>query len=200
MVIQVEEIREAGLTVKEPVSAALLNEALSAGHDTGFRARVPAELTVALRRVSHGVLLHGELNPTLTALCKRCLDEIEIVVPVSFDLNLVPESVIKKQLEREGDPKKKRDGRENDDDLGAPEDGSFDLENADQEAFDGKKIDLDPIVCEQVMLALPMDAVCREDCKGLCGRCGQNLNDKQCGCEESRVDLRLTALKDIKLN
>ena len=53
---------------------------------------------------------------------------------------------------------------------------------------------------EQVLLALPMHAACGEDCKGLCGTCGQNLNEGQCGCATSQVDPRLAALKNIKLN
>lgn len=53
---------------------------------------------------------------------------------------------------------------------------------------------------EQVLLALPMSAVCREDCKGLCAQCGQNLNEKQCGCEQKVIDPRLAPLMNIKLN
>jgi uncharacterized protein len=78
--------------------------------------------------------------------------------------------------------------------------GSFELEDADEVIFDGKKIDLDPIVREQVLLALPMSAVCREDCEGLCAQCGQNLNEKQCGCEQKVIDPRLAPLMNIKLS
>jgi uncharacterized protein len=45
-----------------------------------------------------------------------------------------------------------------------------------------------------------MSVVCREDCQGLCAQCGQNLNEKKCGCEQRVIDPRLAALKDIKLN
>jgi DUF177 domain-containing protein len=51
-----------------------------------------------------------------------------------------------------------------------------------------------------VLLALPMHAVCREDCKGLCGSCGQNLNEGECRCAVDRVDPRFAQLKDFKLN
>ena len=92
-------------------------------------------------------------------------------------------------------------GQEDEDDRGQAETaGSFELEDADEEVFDGKTIDLDPIVREQVLLALPMNAVCREDCKGLCAQCGQNLNEKQCGCETKVIDPRLAPLMNIKLN
>jgi len=55
-------------------------------------------------------------------------------------------------------------------------------------------------VREQVLLAIPMSAVCREDCAGLCAQCGQNLNEKKCGCETKVIDPRLAPLKNIKLN
>ena len=70
----------------------------------------------------------------------------------------------------------------------------------DAEPFDGKTIDLDPIIREQVLLALPVSVLCREDCKGLCTVCGEDLNEKDCGCERKVVDVRLAKLKDIKLN
>lgn len=190
MVVQVEEIRSEGLTVTAPVSRELLAQALSDGHDTGFRAAGPTTLEARLRRVGTSVLLHGELTASLDVLCKRCIAEIRLDVPVSFDLSLIPKPTHKDDRE---------DGKGDDDESGESV-GSFDLESSDQETFDGKKIDLDPIVREQVLLALPMHAVCREDCKGLCGFCGQNLNDKQCGCEEKRVNPQFAALKDIKLN
>jgi uncharacterized protein len=44
-----------------------------------------------------------------------------------------------------------------------------------------------------------MNAVCKEDCRGLCTKCGQNLNEKECGCDTSFVDPRLAVLKNIKV-
>jgi uncharacterized protein len=77
---------------------------------------------------------------------------------------------------------------------------SFELDEVDAEAFDGKTIDLDPIVREQVLLALPVSVLCREDCKGLCSVCGQDLNESDCGhAGRAEVDVRLAKLKDIKL-
>jgi uncharacterized protein len=112
-------------------------------------------------------------------------------LPVAFTLNLVPEALIRgEELGDEG----AEDGEQGE------SSGSFKMEDADEEVFDGKTIDLDPIVREQVLLALPMNAVCREDCKGLCAQCGQNLNEKQCGCEKKVIDPRLAPLMNIKLN
>jgi len=45
---------------------------------------------------------------------------------------------------------------------------------------------------------LPLKAICREDCKGLCPHCGKNLNQEQCNCAEPMEDPRWSALKEIK--
>ena len=193
MVVKIEQIHETGLKLDEPISLAQLQEALDgAGRDTGFRATQPSVLHALLRKVSGAVLVQGSFTAQVTAPCKRCLLDVVVDLPVSFLLNLVPESLLR------GDD----DGKdEKEQDHGGPETGgSFELEDADEEVFNGKTIDLDPIVREQVLLALPMNAVCREDCKGLCAQCGQNLNEKQCGCETKVVDPRLAPLMNIKLN
>ncbi|WP_224249472.1 YceD family protein [Hyalangium gracile] len=193
MVVKIEQIQEAGLKLDEPIALELLQEVLGgSGQDTGFRATRPSTLHASLRKVSGGVLVQGSFTAHVAAPCKRCLVDVKLELPVSFTLNLVPESLVRGDDILDEDEKDERAQGETG--------GSFELEDADEEVFDGKTIDLDPIVREQVLLALPMNAVCREDCKGLCAQCGQNLNEKQCGCEQKVIDPRLAPLMNIKLN
>lgn len=193
MVVKIEQIQETGLKLDEPIGLELLQEVLGeAGHDTGFRATQPSTLHASLRKVSGGVLVQGNFTAHVAAPCKRCLVDVKVDLPVSFTLNMVPESLVR------GDDLGDEDDK--DDRNQAETGGSFELKDTDEEVFDGKTIDLDPIVREQVLLALPMNAVCREDCKGLCAQCGQNLNEKQCGCEQKVIDPRLSPLMNIKLN
>lgn len=63
--------------------------------------------------------------------------------------------------------------------------------------IDGETIDLRHMVQENVVLNLPIHPVCRENCLGLCTRCGANLNDGPCGCPEEVVDMRWAALRDL---
>jgi uncharacterized protein len=49
--------------------------------------------------------------------------------------------------------------------------------------FEGEEIDLDPYVFEEVMLNLPIKALCSEACEGICPSCGHNLNIEHCHCE-----------------
>jgi uncharacterized protein len=190
MRVKIEEIRDEGLQVKKEMSLELLGAALEG---SGFQATEPLAVSASLRKVSGGVLLEGRFTSRVVAECKRCLTEAKLELPVSFTLNLVPESLARGEDvldEEELEEKDKGQGESG---------GSFALNDADEEVFDGKVIDLEPIVREQVLLALPMSTVCREDCNGLCMRCGQNLNEKQCGCDTKFVDPRLAVLKNIKL-
>lgn len=191
MVVQVEQIREGGLTLTQPLARTFLAEVLADAVREGFLPTAPSALTAKLLRTAGGgVLLEGQADLGLTAPCKRCACEVRLTVPVRFTMNLVPARV-------------ERDRPVAGEDADKPEaesSGSFELAEADLDVYHGKQIDLDPIVREQVLLSLPMHVVCREDCRGLCGMCGQNLNEAACSCESKRVDPRLAVLKDIKLN
>ena len=189
MVVTVDQIREGGLSLDETLSESFLTHALADVKDTDFRPDGPALLHVKLQKTGSGVLLRGSTEVAVHTPCRRCLADVHLKLPVTFTLNLVSRAALSDAEDEEG--------RE---DEQAERAGSFDLERADEELFDGKTIDLDPLVREQVLLALPMHAVCREDCKGLCGTCGQNLNEGECGCAPSQVDPRFAALKNIKLN
>jgi uncharacterized protein len=61
-------------------------------------------------------------------------------------------------------------------------------------------VDVDGLAREALVLSLPAQVVCHEDCKGLCGICGQDLNKGACKCAEERVDDRWGALKGLKLH
>lgn len=189
MVVQVEQIREGGLTLTERLAKPFLAEVLAEATRDRFRPCGGATLRASLLRTSGGVLLEGSVDVPISAPCKRCATEVQLTVPVRFTLNLVPAESKPRRAEEEGADEAESDSS-----------GSFELSQADLDTYQGKTIDLDPILREQVLLALPMHAVCREDCRGLCGMCGQNLNEAACGCENRRVDPRLAALKNIKLN
>jgi uncharacterized protein len=62
---------------------------------------------------------------------------------------------------------------------------------------EGGFIDLAPIVREEGILAVPIRALCRPDCKGLCDQCGLNLNQATCECKHERIDPRLASLRTL---
>ena len=73
----------------------------------------------------------------------------------------------------------------------------------DEEDFDdyivveGEKLDLDELIYSDIILLTPSKYVCKEDCKGLCPVCGQNLNEGDCTCQKQQTDPRLEALRQL---
>lgn len=66
--------------------------------------------------------------------------------------------------------------------------------------FSGEKIDLQPDIAAQVMLAMPVKPLCSEACKGLCPKCGIDLNKEACRCEKTPQNNQFAALRNLDLN
>lgn len=62
------------------------------------------------------------------------------------------------------------------------------------------KLDLDELVYSEAIVDLPMKHLCSEKCKGICSKCGKNLNDGKCECPEKEIDPRLQILADLLNN
>ncbi len=75
-------------------------------------------------------------------------------------------------------------------------------ENIEKDAFvyDSDVVDITEPLRESLLLAEPIQALCKEDCKGLCPVCGADLNNGDCGCDRFSVDPRLAALKQFIKN
>lgn len=54
--------------------------------------------------------------------------------------------------------------------------------------YKGETVSLDKMVYDAIILGLPHQLLCREDCRGICPQCGQNLNDGECGCKPEDAD------------
>lgn len=63
--------------------------------------------------------------------------------------------------------------------------------------MDNDDIDLKNMVIDNLILSIPLRLLCSENCKGLCPKCGKNLNTGSCNCEKDDVDPRLAVLKDL---
>ncbi len=64
-------------------------------------------------------------------------------------------------------------------------------------SFSGDYLDVTPEIEKSIYLALPMKALCSEECRGLCPVCGKNLNEDNCGCADEEIDPRLGVLKEL---
>ncbi len=84
----------------------------------------------------------------------------------------------------------------------APEEDEDGLEVSAEEMglnlYHGDVIELDSVVAEQVILVLPLHPLCDADCRGLCPKCGADLNKDGCGCTQEPFLNKFAALKDFK--
>jgi uncharacterized protein len=119
--------------------------------------------------------IRGSLSVAMGAECDRCLEEARIEVAADFDLVYMPVSE-------------------------APSAAEVEVEKEGLEVgfYEGPGLDLKEVLREQILLAIPMQRVCREACKGICPACGQDRNQAACNCELKAADDRWAALKDLK--
>jgi uncharacterized protein len=80
----------------------------------------------------------------------------------------------------------------------AAEEAELDEDESEVGFYEGDGVELNDVLREYLLLALPMQRLCSEACKGICPDCGQNLNQQQCGCAAKKVDDRWEALKQLK--
>jgi uncharacterized protein len=122
------------------------------------------------------VRVRGKLIVHTEAPCDRCLDTAAFPLEDQFDLRYYPAD----QFGDEGGEK------------------AIDDESSDVAYYEGNRLDLNEILREVVLLALPMQLVCSETCKGICPTCGQNRNVQDCRCEVPAVDDRWSQLKNLR--
>ncbi len=185
MRVKIDEIKEAGLRRAWDVSRDTLDEIVR-DDPAGYRARDGARVEGELHKLDERVILGATAQAPLTAPCGRCLTQVSHDVPVRIDRTFVPAA---------------GGGSGGDDDAGGSgpgRAGSFDVRDADEETYSGKTIDLDPVLREAVLLALPPYPVCSDGCKGLCPVCGANLNERDCGCDRSVPDPRWAGLQKLR--
>ncbi len=75
-----------------------------------------------------------------------------------------------------------------------------DSDNDDYILVEDFKLDLDELATSDILLELPIKTLCSDDCKGLCPKCGTNLNERDCGCDTRQIDPRLEALRKLLEN
>ena len=119
-----------------------------------------------VRNTAGVLMMKGSVTTTIHGICDRC------AAPFSRDIDFPIDAVLVTELASE--------------------------ENEDEWVFPlvGDSADLDDIVRTVFVLNLDSKLLCKEDCKGLCPRCGKNLNNETCTCEKE-LDPRLAAFKQF---
>ena len=131
----------------------------------------PVELDLRLEAVMEGVLVTGTASAALEGECVRCLEPIRDEIEVTFQELFVYDDI------------RDAEGAEEDDEVSMLQD---DL------------IDLEPLLRDAVVLALPFQPLCQDDCPGLCAECGVRLADQPDHRHEAAIDPRWAALTELR--
>jgi uncharacterized protein len=130
------------------------------------------------------LLVEGSVRGEVELACSRCLRPYRAAVREPFRLVLEPAGA-----RVPADP----EGAE-----ALASDGLYLGDEAETGWFRGQEIRLDRFIGEVISLALPMQPLCREECKGLCPRCGVDRNVESCNCAESRPESPFAVLSKLK--
>lgn len=117
----------------------------------------------------------GEIAADAEIDCTRCLQPIEKKLKIPFRVSFVTPEFYTQAAEAE-----------------------LRADDLDVSLFDGDRINLTEVAREQILLDLPAQVFCTEDCKGLCRKCGANRNLVDCNCEEKEIDPRWQGLRELK--
>lgn len=147
-----------------------------------YKFLTPIEIEInASYSIDKKIRIIGKSSVNVEIACDRCLTKY--THPVSAEFNLVFSDKAPKTPEEEN---------HNEDGFEIPRDAE------DIEYYTGDIIQLTNCIQEQVVLALPHGALCNDNCKGLCQKCGGNLNNNKCDCEKDVGHPAFAALKNLK--
>jgi len=125
----------------------------------------PASGTFTVTNTGRLLVLRGEVTATVRLPCSRCLEPMtaELQIPLSEEFSTRPaaESV---------------------------EEKTIDVEEPGAAAFFENILDLTELVRQNILINLPLAALCREECAGICSRCGSRLNAGPCGCPPEEAE------------
>lgn len=139
----------------------------------GGSAECQTSVTAVVTKMGSRYEVAAEVTGETRAECHRCLEQFSMPVKASIRLVI--------QL---GEAGERPESSEEEDFVVIPATGEA-------------RYDLFPRVREELILDMPIKLLCREDCKGLCGSCGADLNKGACGCPGELVDRRWGPLKNL---
>lgn len=172
MKINIDDIPEGGLSVDLSEDGKNI-ESLAGALD--FKIIPPVNAHMDVTKTDGNVYIAGEINAKVLVNCSRCLKEFEHAVKSDIASFFTG---------------KKEEGREKE------------LKPADMDInyLEGREIDTDEMLLGQISLDVPVKPLCNQDCKGLCPRCGADMNLGECGCgKDDKTDPRFAMLKDFKV-
>ncbi len=171
MFIEIEDLKQEPLQVSHTYEKGQLRFV----HEDAFLSE-PVQADFVLTHKDQDLHIEGSVRTAIQYKCSRCLKEFARPLGLSYSLYYLPQ------------PKGTR----------AEEEIELKYEDMDIAYYDGIRLDVDLMVLEQIELSMPMKFVCREECLGLCYKCGADLNEGTCACKREETDSRLAALLEFR--
>lgn len=180
MRIPISRITAAGLELDEALEASLLPQLRAVSRQERLVFCRPVRTRCRATLAGETVLIDGRVETALHLPCSRCLEPFDLAIKADFSLSAVsqpPASL----------------------DAGPVDDIQLTADDTALLVYGGDSIDLQDEIAQQVIMALPFKPLCREGCKGLCSRCGADLNRSACSCEQPNPDNPFARLKKLTL-
>ena len=135
---------------------------------------LPVRGQLKILKMGVEIIVRGKLMADIDLQCSRCVKDFrsEVFVPVNVVYHPVEE-------------------------LRGEEKHALRVEELDMGFYSGEILDMSDLIKEQIMLNLPMKPLCNELCKGICLKCGADLNAGDCGCNVINRDSRFKELKKL---
>ena len=130
-------------------------------------AKSPVQITMSNLGVGKA-LVEGAAEITLEMACDRCLKDVSVTMELEFS-------------------------RE----LASQDDQNSIIDEENQDIWEGGQLNIETLINNEILINLPDKVLCKEDCKGICKQCGQNLYEGECGCDDFVPDPGMAAIKDI---
>ena len=118
--------------------------------------------------------IEGSVELVFDTDCDRCLTEVPTILTLEFEREVASPDTIPDSSDNQGD-----------------------REDEELDFMEGYQLNVETFVYNEILLNWPMKILCKEDCKGICKVCGQNLNLGECGCDTFVPDPRMAAIQDI---
>ncbi len=179
MLIRVEEIKPEGLIFDLEESPEVFPALIEMNEDGNVLFENPVQIHLRVFRVQQMVEVEGRVSTEATFSCSRCLNKFRFIIEEEFACTFA------RQLPEVYD-------EDNEEEELQAEDLGLVL-------YQGDHIDLTEEIQEQVIMGLPVQPLCSETCKGLCPKCGVDLNQEACECDGSDFSIKFSALKDFKV-
>ena len=164
--------------------------------DADARLRGPLSVSLDLMQADDMVAVTGVLEGTVVRECVRCLKEYDDPLAFSVRAAFAREGKDAKAGVRQPKAVEPRKGRP----ALAKTEVQVEEENEgdDRYFYQGDHVELAPMLREHVILAAPMQPLCREDCAGLCARCGKDLNEGPCQCPAEAPATAIRVIRSTK--